>query len=50
LNWVAWYELGRFDCEVIGDEEAARRALRRAQDLDPHNQSIPRGLTAACTS
>jgi len=50
LNWVAWYELGRFDCEVLGDEEAARRELGRAHALDPHNQSIPRGLTAACTS
>jgi Flp pilus assembly protein TadD len=50
LNWVTWYELGRFDCEVIGDEAAARRELGRAADLDPQNQSIPRGLTAACTS
>ena len=50
LNWVAWYELGRFDCEVIGDEEAARRELGRAHELDPQNESIPRGLTAACTS
>ena len=50
LNWAAWYELGRFDCEVIGDEEAARRELARAAELDPHNESIPLGLTAACTS
>ena len=50
LNWVAWYELGRFDCEVLGDEDAARRELGRAHELDPQNESIPRGLTAACTS
>ena len=50
LNWVGWYELGRFDCEVIGDEKAARRVLGRAHELDPHNASIPRGLSAACTS
>ena len=50
LNWAGWYELGRFDCEVIGDEAAARRELSRAAELDPQNESIPRGLTAACTS
>jgi Flp pilus assembly protein TadD len=50
LNWVAWYELGRFDCEVLGDEDAARRELGRAQELDPHNDSIPRALTPACTA
>ena len=50
LNWAGWYELGRFDCEVIGDEAAARRELSRAAELDPQNESIARGLTAACTS
>ena len=50
LNWQAWYELGRFDCEVLGDEDAARREIGRAQELDPLNDSIPKGLTAACTS
>jgi hypothetical protein len=50
LNWRAWYELGRFDCEVLGDEDAARREIDRAHELDPHNDSIPKGLTAACTS
>jgi O-Antigen ligase len=50
LNWAAWYELGRFDCEVLGDEDAARRELRRAHELDPQNDSILRALTQACTA
>jgi Flp pilus assembly protein TadD len=48
LNWAAWYELGRFDCEVLGDEEAARRELGRAHELDPQNDVILRALTPAC--
>ena len=48
LNWVAWYELGRFDCEVLGDEAAARRELGRAHELDPQNDTILRALTPAC--
>jgi tetratricopeptide (TPR) repeat protein len=50
LNWSAWYELGRFDCEVLGDEDAARREIERAHELDPQNDSIPRALTAACVT
>ena len=50
LNWAAWYELGRFDCEVLGDEDAARRELGRAHELDPQNDSILRALTPACTA
>jgi O-antigen ligase len=48
LNWAAWYELGRFDCEVLGDEAAARRELGRAHELDPQNEAILRALTPAC--
>jgi tetratricopeptide (TPR) repeat protein len=48
LNWAAWYELGRFDCEVLGDEAAARRELGRAHELDPQNDVILRALTPAC--
>jgi O-Antigen ligase len=48
LNWAAWYELGRFDCEVLGDEGAARRELGRAHELDPQNEAILRALTPAC--
>jgi Flp pilus assembly protein TadD len=48
LNWAAWYELGRFDCEVLGDEDAARRELGRAHELDPQNEAILRALTPAC--
>jgi tetratricopeptide (TPR) repeat protein len=50
LNWAAWYELGRFDCEVLGDEDAARRELGRAHELDPHNDAILRALGPACTA
>jgi tetratricopeptide (TPR) repeat protein len=50
LNWAAWYELGRFDCEVLGDGEAARRELGRAHELDPQNATILLGLTQACTA
>jgi hypothetical protein len=35
---------------VLGAEAAARREIDRAHELDPHNDSIPKGLTAACTS
>ena len=50
LNWAAWYELGRFDCEVLGDEDAARRELGRAHELDPQNDSILRRADPACTA
>ena len=49
LNWTAWYELGRFDCEVLGDEDAARRELQRAHELDPQNDTVAGALTQACT-
>lgn len=48
LNWVAWYELGRFDQEVIGDDAAAKRELRRAIELDPHGCPARRALGQAC--
>jgi hypothetical protein len=44
LNWATWYELGRFDCDVLGDEAAARRELGRAHELDPHNPSVQSAL------
>jgi tetratricopeptide (TPR) repeat protein len=51
LNWAAWYELGRFDCEVLGDDDAARRELQRAHQLDPHNVAVVRALDAIpCSS
>ncbi len=49
LNWVAWYELGRFDQEVLGDDRAAERELRRAIELDPHGCPARRALGEACT-
>jgi hypothetical protein len=34
LNWDTWYELGRFDLDVLGDRTAARHAFQRAAELD----------------
>jgi tetratricopeptide (TPR) repeat protein len=48
LNWVTWYELGRFDREVLGDEVAARRELERALELDPHGCPPRRALGEKC--
>jgi tetratricopeptide (TPR) repeat protein len=48
LNWATWYELGRFDREVIGDERAARREFRRANELDPHNCAVRQALSLPC--
>ncbi len=48
LNWVAWYELGRFDQEVLGDDAAAERELRRAVELDPHGCPARLALGEAC--
>jgi tetratricopeptide (TPR) repeat protein len=48
LNWVAWYELGRYDQEVIGDDAAAAKELRRAIQLDPHGCPARRALGQAC--
>ena len=50
LNWAAWYELGRFDCEVLGDTDSGRRELGRARELDPQNLVISRALAEACIS
>jgi O-antigen ligase len=36
LNWETWYELGRFDIEVLGHDVAGRRELERARELDPY--------------
>jgi len=50
LNWAAWYELGRFDCEVLGHTDSGRRELGRARELDPQNLVISRALAEACIS
>ena len=49
LNWVAWYQLGLFDREVLGHGEIANRSLRRALDLDPHNCEVLTSLGRRCT-
>jgi O-Antigen ligase len=49
LNWVSWYQLGLFDREVLGYDEAARRELERALELDPHNCQVLRALGRSCT-
>ena len=36
LNWEAWYELGRFEADVLVDTPRARRDLQRARELDPY--------------
>jgi hypothetical protein len=36
LNPDAWFELGRFELEVLEDRERARRDLSRALELDPY--------------
>lgn len=48
LNSVAWYELGRYDQEVIGDDAAATRELTRAIQLDPYGCPARRALGQAC--
>jgi hypothetical protein len=35
LNARAWYELGCFDLQVLGDMNAGRQHLERARELDP---------------
>jgi O-antigen ligase len=50
LNWATWYELGRFDSEVLGDEAASRRELGRAHELDPHNPSVQRAVEVVACS
>jgi O-antigen ligase/polysaccharide polymerase Wzy-like membrane protein len=49
LNWATWYELARFDREVLGDKRAARREFRRAHELDPHGCPPLRALGRPCT-
>jgi len=48
LNWYAWYQLGRFDQEVLADTTAARRELGRAVELDPHGCPARQALGQAC--
>ena len=48
LNWQTWYELGLFDKQVLGDNAAARRELRRAHELDPHGCPPLRALGRPC--
>jgi tetratricopeptide (TPR) repeat protein len=49
LNWETWYQLGLYDREVLGHDEAARRELLRALQLDPHNCQLLRALGRPCT-
>ena len=48
LNWAAWYELGRFDQEVLGDNVAAKRELGRAIELDPFGCPARQALRQPC--
>jgi hypothetical protein len=48
LSSTAWYELGRFDQEVIGDDPAATRELERAIELDPYGCQARLALGQAC--
>ena len=49
LNWATWYELARFDHEVLGDKVASRREFQRAHELDPHGCPPLRALGRPCT-
>jgi hypothetical protein len=49
LNWASWYQLGLYDREVLGHDAVARRELRRALELDPHNCQLLRALGMPCT-
>jgi tetratricopeptide (TPR) repeat protein len=48
LNWEAWFQLGLFDREVLGHDQAARRELGRALELDPHNCQVRKALKRPC--
>jgi len=48
LNWEAWFQLGLFDREVLGHDQAARRELGRALELDPHNCQVRKALKLPC--
>ena len=49
LNWASWYELGLYDRQVLGHTAAARRELRRALQLDPHNCQLLKALGLPCS-
>jgi hypothetical protein len=49
LNWASWYQLGLYDREVLGHDDAARRELMRARQLDPHNCQVLKALGLPCT-
>jgi len=49
LNWEAWYQLGLFDQQVLGNDQTANRELRRALELDPHNCQVLMALERPCT-
>jgi tetratricopeptide (TPR) repeat protein len=49
LNWASWYQLGLYDREVLGHDDAARRELLRARQLDPHNCQVLKSLALPCT-
>ena len=49
LNWFTWYELGRFDKDVLGHDAEARRELQRAVELDPHGCPARVALGQKCT-
>jgi hypothetical protein len=49
LNWTSWYQLGLYDREVLGHDEAARRELEHALELDPHNCQLQKALGRPCT-
>jgi tetratricopeptide (TPR) repeat protein len=48
LNWTTWYELGRFDLEVVGNDAAATRELERAIELDPYGCPAREALGEDC--
>ncbi|HET7857407.1 MAG TPA: O-antigen ligase family protein [Gaiellaceae bacterium] len=47
LNPDAWFELGRFELEVLRDRERARRDLARALELDPYFAEAATALNSA---
>jgi tetratricopeptide (TPR) repeat protein len=48
LNWYTWYQLGRFDQEVLARNVAARNELERAIELDPYGCPPRRALGQPC--
>jgi hypothetical protein len=49
LNWASWDQLGLYDREVLGHDDAARPELLRARQLDPHNCRVLKALGLPCT-